>query len=180
MENIKIKCINILRTSLVTFRVWINPYANEWHAQIWKWQYYSKLQHQKTLAQDFSGSSPHILFSLQAWQKLFDMCAVLCALTELNGQYSVDTSDWIRAGACLRVCHSLLTIQQLPLNFLWIQLLNPTGKYNHNDILQKVNKKLLLFLSRTEKELVCQYYASSLITAWHNSVPTKGVSLLLF
>lgn len=72
----------------------------------------------------------------------------------------LDTSGWIAVGANIRVCHGPLTIQQLPLIFLWIQLLNPTEKYNHNHILQQVNKKLLLFLYRTEKAPVCQCYGS--------------------
>lgn len=36
---------------------------------------------------------------------------------------------------------------------------NTTSKQNHNGMPPKVNKKSLLFLSRTEKELVCQNYA---------------------
>lgn len=166
MENITIKCINILRTSLVTFRVWVNPYPNERHTQTWKWQYHSKLQHQKTLAYTQDLSSLVLLLTsclvsnlIKAEALWHTVCVVLCARTGFNRKYSVDTSDWIAAAAFPRVCHSLLAIQQLSLNVLWIQLLNPTSKYNHNDILQKVNKKLLPFLSRTKKELVCPYYA---------------------
>jgi len=101
---------------------------------------------------------------------------LLHALTGLNGQSGVGTSDWITAGACLRGWHSSLTVQQLPLNFLWIQLLSPTSKYNHSDILQKVNNWYCSCQGQ-KASLSASLMHSSLITALHNSARERDVPL---
>lgn len=128
----------------------------------------------------FSGSSPHISLGLQGHQGrsslMHSVCGAVC--TGFNGQYSVDTSDRHTVGA-ISACHSSLAIQQLPLNFIWIQLLNPTSKYNHNGTLRKVNKKCYCSCQGQKKSLSANIMHSSLITAPHDSVPTKGSFLLL-